>query len=77
MLFYANTGIDIKPEHSGICIAVLFPVTSPLNFKLQAAAYGSAEGSLTVEMMEECVREMISQHQQKSYWQEVLVPQDT
>ena len=37
---------------------------------LQAAAYGSGDGKLTNEMIEECVQEMIEQHRQKSRWQD-------
>ena len=36
---------------------------------LQARAYGSVDGKLTMKMVEECVEDMLQQHQQKQFWE--------
>ena len=43
-------------------------------FSIQAAAYGSVDGSLTEEMIDQCVNEMIEQHKQKTKWQDSDIP---
>ena len=36
---------------------------------IQARAYGSADGKLTLKMIEECVEDMLQQHEQKQFWE--------
>ena len=38
----------------------------------QAAAYGSPEGKLTEELIDNCVEEMVSQHKLKASWLEEM-----
>lgn len=35
----------------------------------QARAYGSFDGKLTLMMVDECVKDMLQQHQQKQRWE--------
>ena len=38
------------------------------SLNIQARAYGSAGGKLTLKMME-CVEDMLQQHEQKQFWE--------
>ena len=40
-----------------------------ISFPVQARAYGSSDGKLTLRMVDECVEDMLQQHQQKQYWE--------
>ena len=40
-----------------------------ISFHVQARAYGSLDGKLTLRMVGECVEDMLQQHQQKQYWE--------
>ena len=43
-------------------------VYTPCTHTPQAQAYGSTEGGLTMEVIDDCVRDMLEQHSQKDFW---------
>ena len=54
------------------CQTLLFNLFSPCTFK--ASAYGSKDGILTEEIMDERVKEAVRQHKQKEDWRLAPAP---
>ena len=51
------------------CITVNVSLLLIFFLHVQARAYGSVDGKLTLNMVDECVEDMLQQHQQKQLWE--------